>query len=264
MHRLDPTAASQLDAVVRLLRDVLGKSVEAAYLHGSAVHGGLRSDSDLDILATTSRGTTDDERQSLIEGLLALSRSRGDPVGVRHLELTLVVRSDIRPWRYPPPMDFQYGDWWRAKFVAGDLAPWTSPNPDLAVVLTAVRSAGIPLFGPPAIDVLDPIPRTDLDRALRDVIPDLLVDLDDDTRNVLLTLARVWLTLETSSIAPKDVAASWALERLPEDRGDALRTARDAYIGTTRDAWDVAALASARADADAIVRAIEVARPSQG
>jgi streptomycin 3"-adenylyltransferase len=93
---------------------------------------------------------------------------------------------------------------------------------------------------------------------MRDVVPDLLADLEPDTRNVLLTLARVWLTLETGRIAPKDEAADWALARLPPGRGAALRQARAAYVGAATDAWgDAASMAAARADASAIVTAIE-------
>lgn len=258
MDRLDPAAARQIDAVVHLLRDVLGDGVTAAYLYGSAVHGGLRADSDIDILALATRPTTDDERRTLIQAFMSMSRSRDRTDDARHLEVTIVVRSGIRPWQYPPPLEFQYGDWWRGAFEAGDLAPWTSPNPDLAVLLTSVRDDGVPLFGPPARTWLDAIPLEDLDRAMRDVVPDLFADLVPDTRNVLLTLARVWLTLETRRIAPKDEAADWALARLPEGRGDALRSARDAYLGTASDAWDDAAsTAAARADASAMIEAIE-------
>ena len=97
-------------------------------------------------------------------------------------------------------------------------------------------------------DVIDPVPRGDLDRAMRDVVPDLMADLDDDTRNVLLTLARVWFTLETGTIGAKDVAADWASRRLP-GRGDALRRARAAYLGHAADSWDDEAMAEARTDA---------------
>ena len=92
---------------------------------------------------------------------------------------------------------------------------------------------------------------------MRDVVPDILADLDGDVRNVLLTLARVWFTLETGTIAAKDVAADWALARLSEGRGDALRRARAGYLGDTEESWEDEALEVARADADAIRTSIE-------
>ena len=43
----------------------------------------------------------------------------------------------MRPWRYPPSLDFQYGDWLRARFERGNVAPWpTATSPDLATLLT--------------------------------------------------------------------------------------------------------------------------------
>jgi predicted nucleotidyltransferase len=257
MDHLDPVAAGQVDSTVDLLRDVLGDAISGVYLFGSAVRGGLGPDSDLDLLVALDRPTTDDERRTMIRGLLARSRSPARRER-RHLEVTAVLVDAVKPWRYPPPMEFQYGDWWRAEFEAGELAPWSSPNPDLAIVLTTVRDDSVAVQGPPARALFDPVPRADLDHALRDVIPELLPGLaDDDTRNSLLTLARIWLTLATGRIEPKDVAASWALERMPDGAGEALRLARSAYLGEAADRWDDAAKGSARADADTMLAAIE-------
>jgi predicted nucleotidyltransferase len=260
MNGLPETERGQLDAVVRLVRDVMGDAAVGAYLFGSAVTSGLRRDSDLDILVMSSRRTTATERRALIDGLLPISRSRGDETGQRHLEVTVVAQPDILPWHYPPPMELQYGDWWRREFESGE-APWSSPNPDLAVLLTAARADGVPLFGPPILDLVEPIPRDDLGRAMHDVIPGLMADLDGDVRNVLLTLARVWFTLETGAIAAKDVAADWALARLSQGRGDALRRARAGYLGELDESWDDEALVAARTDAAAMCTSIEAVRP---
>jgi len=251
MDRLPATEKGQVDAVIRLLQRVLADAVVGAYLHGSAVTSGLRRDSDLDILVVSNRRTTQPERRALLDGLLPISRARNDPSDKRHLEVTIVARPDVVPWHYPPPMELQYGDWWRQEFESGE-EPWSSPNPDLAVLLTAARANGVALFGPPIADVLEPVPLDDLRHAMRDVVPDLMADLEGDVRNVLLTLARVWFTLETGTIAAKDVAAGWALARLPEGRGDALRRARAGYLGDRDDSWEGDALVAARADADAI------------
>ena len=147
--------------------------------------------------------------------------------------------------------------WWRKEFQAGQ-EPWTSPNPDLAVLFTSVRGSGLALVGPPASEVLDPVPLADLRQACRDVISELLPGLeDDDTRNSLLTLARIWYTLVTGRIASKDVAAAWAHERLPDGAGEALRMARAAYLGEVDDVWDGPRIARARADWDAILDRID-------
>jgi len=218
---------------VALVHDVLGREAIGAYLFGSAVLGGLKPRSDLDVIAVSARPTTREEKRRLVERLLAVSGQEGR----RHLELTIVVQSAIRPWRYPPSFDFQYGDWWRAEFQRGDLEPWSSNvKPDLAVMLTMVLLADRPLLGPPPATVLDPVPRDDLVRAMVD-LDELLLDLDWDTTNVVLTLARVWSTLATGEIRPKDEAADWARNRLPEEHHAVLDRARSIYLGED-DLWN--------------------------
>jgi predicted nucleotidyltransferase len=120
----------QLDRVVTIVRDVLGPEVAGAYLFGSAVPGGLRPESDLDVLVVSRRPTTLDEKKRLVERLLPIS-GRPAPEGHwRRVEVTIVAEPEIRPWRYPPRMDFQYGDWLRGAFESGDSEPWqTMENP---------------------------------------------------------------------------------------------------------------------------------------
>lgn len=217
-----------------LVEDVLGGDAVGVYLFGSAVSGGLKPRSDLDVIAVSSRPTAREEQRRLVERLLAVSGQEGR----RRLELTIVVQSAIRPWRYPPSFDFQYGDWWRGEFERGELEPWSSNvNPDLAVMLTMVLLADRPLLGPPPAVVLDPVPHADLVRAMVD-LESLLLDLDRDTANVLLTLARVWSTLATGEIRPKDEAADWTLGRVPEEHRAVLDRARSIYLGEEDDRWD--------------------------
>jgi streptomycin 3"-adenylyltransferase len=223
----------QLDAFAGVVSEELGGALVGAYLFGSAVLGGLKARSDLDVLAVTSRRTTADEKRRLVSRLLALS---GEP---RHLELTVVARPDVVPWRWPPRQDLQYGDWWRDEFERGELEPWGAPeNPDLAALLTMVLLADTPLVGPPPADVLDPVPADDLLRATAGEVDSILRDLDGDTRNVLLTLARIWSTAATGTIRSKDSAADWALSRLPPEQRPPLARARAVYLGQEEERWD--------------------------
>ena len=229
--------AEQLDQIVGLVHDVLGVDALGAYLHGSTALDQLKPHSDIDILVLSRRPTIATEKRAFIEGLLRIS-GRGDPSGEsRPIELTIVVESAIRPWRYPPSLDFLYGDWMRAEFERGDLTPWETPNPDLAPVITLVRFANRPLFGPPPSEVFDPVPPEDLNRAIVAGIPGLLDDVDSDTTNVVLTLARIWTTLATGTIWSKDAAANWVLARLPEEHRPVLARARAVYLGDQDDRW---------------------------
>jgi streptomycin 3"-adenylyltransferase len=89
------------------------------------------------------------------------------------------------------------------------------------------------LAGAPPAQVLDPVPTELLVRAGMDGIPGLLTDLAGDTRNVLLTLARIWTTQATGTIVAKDTAADWALARLAPEHRPVLAFARDLYLTTS-------------------------------
>ncbi len=133
-------------------------------------------------------------------------------------------------------MDLQLGEWLRAELDAGDLPP-NGPNPDLTLLIAMVHATSRPMVGPPAPELLDPVPAEDIQRAIRDTAPHLLADIDSDTTNVLLTLARGWHTLATGDFASKDAAAEWAIARLPRDDRPALVRARDVYLGRPADEW---------------------------
>lgn len=229
----------QMDQVLALVRDVLGSDTVGVYLHGSAVLGGLRPWSDLDVLVVSRRRTLREEKQRLVDRLLTLSRV-SDPLGTtRPVELTIVVESEIRPWRYPPTFDFQYGDWLRPEFESGNVEPWpTTTNPDLTLVITMVLLGDTSLVGPPPAEIFDPIPRADYISAMVGGIDALLGNLDWDTRNVILTLARIWSTIATGDIRSKDSAADWALRRLPQEHRAALARARAIYMGEAEERWD--------------------------
>ncbi|HEX5240754.1 MAG TPA: aminoglycoside adenylyltransferase domain-containing protein [Candidatus Limnocylindrales bacterium] len=88
--------------------------------------------------------------------------------------------------------------------------------------------------------------------------PGAPADDEHDVRNDLLTLARIWATLETEAIMPKDAAAEWAASRLTPDHAVPLLAARRQYLdghhGTAE--WRTS-MPAARATAYALVQAIE-------
>ncbi|WP_031478821.1 aminoglycoside nucleotidyltransferase ANT9 [Streptomyces bicolor] len=247
--------APDTQPLLPLLHRTLGPTILGVYLHGSATLGGLRPHSDIDVLVVVRERTTEVQRHALVEELLRVSGG-----GSRPVELIVVVQDDVRPWRYPPTRDFLYGEWLRADYERG-VTPAPEPSPDLAPLLTMVLLANAPLYGPPPADVLDPVPHEDLRRAIVAGVPELVGELDTDTRNVLLTLARIWTTLATGVIRSKDAAADWALMRLPAEHRAVLAHARDVYLGHEEERWDDGLLPGVRPCADFLVRAIE-SRPA--
>jgi len=229
----------QMDEIVRILRDVLAADLHGIYLFGSAVLGGLRAQSDIDLLAVSLRPATAEQKDQLVGRLLHISGQDRDDLPGRAVELTVVVASEVRPWTYPPRRDLQYGEWLRERFEGGDRELWRPTNdPDLAILVTMARRDGIALPGPPAAEVFEPVPEGDFLEALVAGVPGLLEDLHRDTRNVVLTLARIWSGLVTLDILGKDVAANWALSRLPPEHRPVLAQARNAYLRGEDERWD--------------------------
>jgi streptomycin 3"-adenylyltransferase len=260
------TRKAQLDAVVRLVRTTLDDRLLGVYLYGSAVVGGLRPASDLDLFVITSRPTTAAQRRQLIDGLRPLSARDARPAGWRPIELSIVAQPDVVPWRYPPRMDFIYGEWLRAKFDTGEATPVRWANPDLAVLIAQVRLTGRPLIGLPPAELVPTVPRADIARGMKDEIHSLLKDIDTDTANVLLTLARIWYTLSTDLFASKDKAAEWAIGRLAASGRASLERARDVYLGRVHGSCleqraETGELPSARSAARLLVRQIEAMPP---
>jgi streptomycin 3"-adenylyltransferase len=246
---------NQVQEIVGLVGGVLGQDVIGTYLHGSAVLGGLRPASDVDVLVVSRRRMDEQDRRTLCGGLLRISGSGNK---VRPVELTVVVQSEVRPWRYPPTGDFLYGEWLRAEYEAGKV-PQPEPMPDLALLITMTLTGDHPLTGPRPAQVLDPVPQADLIRASVAGIPSLLDDLHSDTRNVLLTFARIWTTLATGQIKSKDAAADWTLAQLPPEHRAALGYARQLYLNFpySEERWSDELQAQVRPHVDRVLAEID-------
>ena len=222
---------------LNMLEELLGSSVIAVYLYGSAAAGGLRNDSDVDVMAVVNRRLSEKTRRNLTERLLILSGKMGNPDSVRPLEVTVVNYGDVVPWRYPPKKEYIYGEWLRNGFEKGQM-PEPEYDPDLAILLSQVRSCSITLAGRDASQLLAPVPMSDIKRAMKDCLPGLVGSLEGDERNVILTLARMWVTADTGGFLPKDEAANWAVPRLPKEQAELLDLAGRAYRGEYADSWE--------------------------
>jgi len=221
----------------KIVEELLGSEIVAAYLFGSAVNGGLRINSDVDVLVVVNHSLPELTRKKLTDRLMLISGKIGNADGVRPLEVTVISYRDVMPWRYPPKNEFLYGEWLRDEFENGKI-PEPTYDPDLAIVLAQIRKDSVALSGPVASDILPPVPMTDIRRAIKESLPGLIEGIKGDERNVILTLARMWLTVAVGEISPKDVAAEWAIPRLPEEHATLLSLARKAYRGEYGDKWE--------------------------
>lgn len=229
----------QISKSVNLLKQILGENLLGVYLYGSSIVGGLQKYSDLDLFVISDRHTTSDEKKQLEKELLQISGIYMESKDLLPIELTIAIKSEVNPWKYPPKFDFQYGDWLRKEFEKGNIEPWkTKEMPDLAILITQILLASKTIYGPDPKELLDPVPYKDFITATTKEIDSLAENLESDTRNVLLTFARIWSTVETDAIRSKPVAADWAVERLPEEYKAVMQRAQDACLGKEEEYWD--------------------------
>lgn len=129
-----------------------------------------------------------------------------------------------------------YGEWLREQFEKGEI-PESTYDPDLAILLAQLRKNSINLLGPKATEVIEPVPMTDIRKAIKESLPGLITSIKGDERNVILTLARMWVTASSGEIRSKDLAAEWAIPQLPYEHAILLDKARKAYLGGYIDKW---------------------------
>lgn len=228
----------QLKDSLESLKMIFGPDLLGVYLYGSSLVGGLQKYSDIDLFVVINRATTLGEKTRLVANLLKISgiymKSSKLPI-----EMTIVEKVAINPWRYPPYFDFQYGDWLRVSFEKGIIEPWsTHEMPDLAIIVTQILLKSQTLWGLEPEQLLVSVPYHDFMKAILHGLNGLATDLDHDTRNVLLTYARIWSTLETNSIKSKSVAADWVMNHLPEVYQPVMRRAKSICIGEENEYWD--------------------------
>lgn len=238
MPNFNHDTQQQIEESLYLLQMVLGRNLLGVYLYGSSIVGGLQKYSDLDLLVVTEKASTAEQKAQLIRHLLRISgiymKSSKLPI-----ELTIVVKSDVNPWCYPPQFDFQYGEWLRNEFENGNNEPWaTKQMPDLALLITQVLLASQTLTGSKPERLLCHVPYKDFMTAQIQSLDNLMNDLDTDTRNVLLTFARIWSTVETNSIHSKPAAADWVINHLSADLQPAMQRAKNICTGKEQECWD--------------------------
>ncbi|MEY1661370.1 aminoglycoside adenylyltransferase domain-containing protein [Isoalcanivorax beigongshangi] len=228
---------AQLQSVLTLLQSLLGTQLLAVSVHGSWVAGGLQRHSDIDVLAVTQQSLDQPQRRALTDALLKLSEKYPAPTpGPRCLELVVCAAPTLDHHSWPTTVDYLYGEWLRGEFEAGAL-PLPHRDPEYCLLLAQAREQSQSLYGPALAQLIAPIPAHHQQRALRELIPALDAALLDDTRNVLLTLARMAYTARHRGFIAKDAAARWAATTLTPAHAALLEQARREYLGELEDDW---------------------------
>lgn len=226
----------QLSDAMAVIERHLAPTIEAVHLFGSAVEGGLKPHSDIDLLVTVNNVLDESVRRGLMRDLLDVSVPPGSEGLWRPLEVTVLVKWEVVPWSHPARRELQFGEWLRKDISAGIFEP-AMPDHDLAILLTQALQHSLALHGPSAAIFFDCVPEEDFLRALSTTVAQWksASDWQGDERNVVLALARIWYSAATGKIASKDVAAEWVLKHSSLGGNSVLRAARAAYLGIQED-----------------------------
>lgn len=229
-----PCEASE---AVELIKEVFEDRLVGIYLYGSFVLGGLKPESDLDLLVITNSDLTTEDRKDLTHGLMGISGEIGNKLGKRFLEVTVFNENSLNPFSYPPKYEYIYGEWDREDYKSGKL-PETTYDPDGTILLAQARENSVTLFGEDIKEIILQIGMEYIIKALKADIPILLEGVREEGKNTVLTLARIWYTVFTEKITSKDNAANWAMAILPKEQGALLNLAKEEYLGNLKVNWN--------------------------
>ncbi|MEQ1104230.1 ANT(3'')-II family aminoglycoside nucleotidyltransferase [Acinetobacter ursingii] len=220
----------QLEQLTASLQQLLDEALFGIYLYGSAVDGGLGPESDLDLLVVITQALTLQQRKQLAETLLQISH----PIGAvqRALEVTIVHKDHILSGSYPLSYELQFGEWLRDELNQGVILS-EHADPDLSILLKKAQMHHLTLLGPSFSQWSVEIPVQQLWQAMADTYPSIVAhwDEDADERNQILALCRIYFSLVTNEIAPKDQAAQWVIAQLQPQHQPVLQRMSQEYKG---------------------------------
>jgi predicted nucleotidyltransferase len=209
-------AKRQIAGLVESVQALLGRALQAIYLYGSLARGCFYpARSDLDLLIVVERPLRRDYKLGLAQA--ALTRSNAP----YPLDVLVVARGDLVPWRYPVPCQLRICEERRARLAAatagiGWLA-WPEGAEEIsriaAIEIASTRGHGITLHGPPPGELLPEPPRTDL----LDAVLSSVEGAEQHSPAELPRLCQALAYTRAGLLPARAEALRWALETLAED-----------------------------------------------
>jgi hypothetical protein len=190
------------------LRELLGDELLAAYLIGSGALGGFAPDqSDIDIVAVCSEAQSDARKQAIVAELSRQAMTWP----LRGLEFVLYTQAAVaRPARTPQfEINLNVG---RRMPQHVSLDPASEPSHWFVLDLSILRGHGLALTGPPAGELVGPVPRSWVLEALRDSLAWHAAH-ESLLHQTVLNASRGWRYVEEGVWSSKDDAGAWALPR---------------------------------------------------
>jgi hypothetical protein len=212
MHATPPAPAEQVEqwgrAVADRLHRLLGEELLAAYLVGSGALGDfVPEQSDVDLVAVCAHTPLPERKQAIIDALA----EQATTWPVRGLEFVLYARAAVATPSPTPRFEINLNVGRRMPLHVS-LDPASEPAHWFVVDLAILREHGVALAGPPAQQLVAPIPRPWLLGALWDSLAWHAAH-ESMPHQTVLNACRAWRYVQEGVWSSKDDAAGWALPR---------------------------------------------------
>ena len=218
-----------LSSFVRESKEILGDELVGIYLHGSAVMGCFHAQkSDIDLMVVIKEEISDECKRKFMDMVVELNAQAPE----KGIEVSIVRESVCRPFVYPTPFELHititHLNWYRQD--ADDyIQKMKGTDKDLAAHFTIIYHRGRTLCGKGIGDVFSEVDRAYyLDSILSD-IENAAEEIAEQPVYMILNLCRVLAYKRDQLILSKKEGGEWGLTNIPEQYGELLVSAMDAY-----------------------------------
>lgn len=203
----------ELDGIIQLFRREMPDSLVGLYLHGSMAMGCYHpAHSDIDLLVVIKNKQPRETYRRIAQQLMA----EEERLGVKGIELSIVLESVTRCMVYPTPFEFHYSPSHKERYASEDnYVCGDAVDPDLAAHFGVTYQRGISLYGTPVREVFKPVDRTCFLQSIKFDVDQALEEIVNHPVYYVLNLCRALLFLENGSIASKREGGEWAMKALP-------------------------------------------------
>ena len=190
---------------------MLGPALVAVYAGGSWALGGYEQGrSDLDVAVIVARPLSDDEKEPIVAAI----RHEALPCPARGLELVVYTEEVARSGTAAAAYELDLNTGATMRFRASFAPSATDPGDHWYALDRAIlREHGVPLAGPPASTIIEPIDRGLLVRRLRESLGWHVSADDRELDNAVLNACRALRFAGEGEWSSKPSAGWWAVER---------------------------------------------------
>lgn len=204
-----------LESIINAYKNILNNNLIGIYLHGSLAMNCFNPNiSDIDFLVIVKNPLTFEDKRSLIDILLELSKN-GPRKG---LEMSVLLEKDVKNFKYPTPYILHYSNAYKATYESNhNYLCENGEDPDLAAHITITRARGICIYGKPIENIFSPVPRKDYLKSIYFDIANSRKEILESPIYTILNLCRVLYYIKEDVICSKKEGGQWACANLPKE-----------------------------------------------